>query len=101
MPSSVSPGEVVSVSVEFRDFRYLANGKVKIDLSIDGTTTWNVTNGCSIGGIKMGPSSGGGAIQWPSGTISENGHFKITALCTIPNSISSGSHTLFATPTIF
>jgi hypothetical protein len=49
----------------------------------------------------MGPSSGGGAIQWPSGTISENGHFKITALCTIPNSIISGSHTLFATPTIF
>jgi len=102
MPSPVSPGQIVTIIIEFRDFRYLANGKVSLDLRFDSISgvAWNAANGCNIGGVKLGPTSGGGAIAWPSGTTSENGHFKITALCTIPSSISSGAHTLFATPTI-
>lgn len=101
MPSPVTPGEIVSITVEFEDFRYLANGKVKIDLSIDGTTTWNSANGCNIGGMKMGPTNANGATAWPSGTTSEDGHFEVTALCTVPSSIGAGAHTLFATPTIY
>jgi hypothetical protein len=103
MPSPVSPGQIVTVSVEFHDFRYLANGKVSLDLRFDSKTgtAWNVANGCNIGGVKLGPVSENGAIAWPSGTISEDGHFKITTLCTIPSSISSGPHILFATPTIY
>jgi hypothetical protein len=102
MPSPVSPGQIVTIIIEFRDFRYLANGKVSLDLRFDSISgvAWNAANGCSIGGVKLGPTSGGGVIAWPSGTTSENGHFKITALCTIPSSISSGAHTLFATPII-
>lgn len=101
MPSPVTPGEIVSVTVEFDDFRYLADGKVKIDLSIDGTTPWTASNGCNIGGVKLGPTTSGDAVAWPSGTTSEDGHFEITSICTIPSSISSGAHTLFATPTIY
>ncbi|MBI4894264.1 MAG: hypothetical protein HY833_00815 [Candidatus Aenigmarchaeota archaeon] len=101
IPSPVTPGEVVAVSVEFYDFRYLADGNVKINLNLDGTTVWSAANGCSFGGVKLGPSSTGGATAWPSGTTSENGHFKIVTLCTIPSSLSAGSHTLVATPTIY
>jgi len=101
LPSPVTPGEIVTISVEFWDFRYLAGGKVRVDLSIDGATVWNAANGCSIGGVKLGPTSGSGTTAWPSGTVSEDGHFKVTALCTVPSSISAGAHTLSATPTIF
>jgi len=101
MPSPVTPGEIVSISAEFHDFRYLANEKVRIDLKIDGTTPWTPSNGCIIGGVKMGPSSTGGATAWPSGTTSQDGYFKVTALCTMPAALSAGAHTLSATPTIF
>lgn len=103
MPSPVSPGQIVAIIVEFNDFRYLANGKVSLDLRFDSVsgTAWNSANGCSIGGVKLGPTNSGGTVAWPSGTTSENGHFEITTLCTIPSSISNGAHTLFATPTIY
>lgn len=103
MPSPVSPGQIVTIIVEFEDSRYLAGGKVSLDLRFDSTTgtAWDSSNGCSIGGVKLGPTNSGGTTAWPSGTTSENGHFEVTSLCTIPSSISNGAHTLFATPTIY
>jgi hypothetical protein len=101
IPSPVTPGEIVTVSVDFTDFRYQASDKVRIDLTLDGTTTWNTANGCMIGGVKLGPTAGSNTVAWPSGTTSNNGHFHITSLCTIPSSLSAGAHTLTATPTIF
>jgi hypothetical protein len=97
----VTPGEIVAVSVEFRDFRYIAGDNVKINLNLDGTTAWSAANGCSFGGVKLGLSSAGGATAWPSGTISQDGYFKILTMCTIPSGLSAGSHTLVATPTIY
>ena len=102
IPSPVTPGEVVSITVEFYDFRYTTNGKVKIDMTInpDGTA-WTPANGCFFGGQKMGPTAGTGVIAWPAGTISESGHFKITTTCTMPSTITAGAKTLVATPTIY
>jgi len=101
-PSTVTPGEIVTVTVEFRDFRYAANGKVRIDMTINPEgTVWNAANGCFFGGIKLGPTSTGGATAWPSGTTSENGYFRISTSCTMPGTIGAGAHTLVATPTIF
>lgn len=101
MTSPVTPGQIATIEVEFWDFRYRTGDKVKIDLLIDGSTTWNAANGCYLGSVKIGPTASGGATKWPTGTVSEDGHFKTTALCTVPSSIASGAHTLFATPTIF
>lgn len=101
IPSPVSPSDTVTIGVEFYDFRYAAGGKVKIDLSIDGTTAWNPTNGCFFGGQKLAATAGNGAIAWPVGTVSESGHFKIVTTCTLPSTISAGAHTLIATPTIY
>ncbi|MBI4894673.1 MAG: hypothetical protein HY833_02980 [Candidatus Aenigmarchaeota archaeon] len=101
MPSPVTPGEIVTVSVEFYDFRYLASDKVRIDLKLDGTVPWTSSNGCLFGGVKLGPAAGSNTVAWPSGTTSEAGHFKITTLCTVPSSLSAGAHMLVATPTIF
>lgn len=102
IPGSVAPGEVVTVAVEFWDFRYQAGGQVKIDLEIDPeNVAWVPANGCFFGGVKMAASAGGGAIAWPSGTTSEDGHFRISTSCTVPSGIAAGAHTLVATPTIF
>lgn len=100
-PSTITPSQIVTVSVEFFDFRYQANQPVKIDLSIDGSTPWTPANGCYFGGQKLSQSSSSGGIAWPVGTTSVDGHFKISTSCTIPGSISAGAHTLVATPTIF
>ena len=102
IPSPVSPGESVTVTVEFYDFRYEANGNVKIDMIVNPEgTSWTPANGCFFGGKKMGSVASGSTIAWPPGTVSENGHFRISTTCTLPSSISAGSHTLVATPTIF
>ena len=102
IPSPVSPGDIVTVTVEFYDSRYVADGKVKIDMVINPEgTSWTPANGCFFGGQKMGSVASGNIIAWPPGTVSEDGHFRISTTCTLPSSISAGSHTLVATPTIF
>lgn len=102
IPSPVAPGDIVAVSVEFYDFRYLANQKVQIDLKINPENlAWTPANGCFFGGKIMGPAASGSVIQWPAGTVSTDGHFKITTTCAIPGTIAAGAHTLVATPTIF
>lgn len=102
IPSPVAPGDIVAVSVEFYDFRYLANQKVQIDLKINPENlAWTPANGCFFGGKIMGPAASGSVIQWPAGTVSQDGHFKITTTCAIPGTIAAGAHTLVATPTIF
>ena len=102
IPSPVSPGDVVTVTVEFYDSRYQEDGKVKIDMVVNPEgTIWDSNNGCFFGGVKMGSVASGNTIAWPPGTTSEDGHFRISTTCTLPSSISAGSHTLVATPTIF
>ena len=103
IPSPVSPGDPVTVTVEFYDFRYEEDDKVKIDMIINPEgTAWVPSNGCFFGGKKMGAvADSDGTIAWPAGTTSEDGHLRISTTCTLPSSISAGSHTLIATPTIF
>lgn len=90
------PGDTIGIAVEFNDSQYIANHNVKLDITIlPENSTWNFVNGCSIGGIIMGPTS------WPVGTKSQDGYFKTSAVCTVPLSTVSGTHTLQITPTIY
>jgi hypothetical protein len=95
-PPTLTPGETARVTIDFTDSRYSAGGSVKFDLLIqpDGIF-WISSNGCSLGGVILPPSS------WPAGTISENGHFRISFLCDMPLTITPGQKTLTAFPTIF
>lgn len=103
MPSPIAPGEVVQVGVAFRDWRYEAGGPVRLDLRFDSPTgtAWTDANGCFLGGQKMSLFGGPDSVAWPPATVSQDGYFNFTTLCTVPANISAGSHLLFGTPTIY
>lgn len=102
MPFSIVPDQEVPVSVEIFSCDYVAGSPVMLDLSIlPDNLPWDSSLGCSIGGVAIGPAGGTAPVVWPDGTISEDGHFKVSTTCKIPSVIEAGSHILRATPTIY
>ena len=88
-------GDGASVVVEFWDSRYEADGRVQIDLRVDPEgLRWAPGNGCPVGGVDMGTG------DWPEGTVSEDGHFRMETACALPAEVGNGLHALVANTTI-
>lgn len=99
---SVAPNQDVDIIIEFNSSAYRPEGIVKLDLVIlPENITWNLANGCWLGGTRLAPVTSLDTVSWPFGTISEDGHFKIATKCRMPAAIKPGAHILVAIPTIY
>jgi len=108
IPSSGTiASQQVIISISFNDSRYKAGNNTYFNLTIDGIQ-WNSTNGCSIAYLNVTPVANGintlctwnGASN-PCNSTSVKGYLSVTTNCSLPSSISSGSHLLTAIPTFF
>lgn len=108
VPSSLTPGQEITITVDFLDSRYEAGDHVELNLLIKSKKfaseqiVWDESNGCAYGNKRMSQSgSSPASIAWPAVTVSQEGRFVTTFTCTVPQEILSGDKTLIVTPTIY
>jgi len=95
-------GQPAQVTIFFSDGRYLANHNVKFTLVINPEgIVWDLNNNCQYGGAILSKDGSSGTTKWPVSTVSNDYNFTITFTCKVPPGLSSGSHTLLVTPTIY
>jgi hypothetical protein len=112
-------GQPAQVTIFFSDGRYLANHNVKFTLIIEDPgnpegIVWDFNNYCQYAGVILSKDGAEGTTKWSCGSMgggcmgggsmastSQDYSFTTTFTCKVPQGLTSGSHTLLVTPTIY